>query len=126
MEYRIANNSSVSFRGIGAVVLLATNILVGGCAQGYPNRPLENWQPNLGYQGTVASAEKSRRSDPSDELLLMLAFSGGGTRAAAFSYDVLERLAQLSVQNDGRTTRFLDEVDAISSVSGGSFTFSRP
>ena len=53
---------------------------------------------------------------------LMLSFSGGGTRAAALSYGVLEELRDTPVVATGRQTRLLDDVDIISSVSGGSFT----
>jgi NTE family protein len=58
----------------------------------------------------------------SDELLLILTFSGGGTRAAALAYGVLQTLADTQIVVDGQKRRLLDEVDAISSVSGGSFT----
>jgi NTE family protein len=58
----------------------------------------------------------------SEELLLVLSFSGGGTRAAAFSYGVLEELRATEVTFDGKKRRLLDEVDMISGVSGGSFT----
>lgn len=61
-------------------------------------------------------------SQKSDELLLILTFSGGGTRAAALSYGVLKALAETQVVVGGRQHRLLDEVDVISSVSGGSFT----
>lgn len=55
-------------------------------------------------------------------VLFILAFSGGGTRAAALSYGVLEELRDTRYETDGRQQRLLDEVDRISSVSGGSFT----
>jgi len=58
----------------------------------------------------------------SDTLLVGLAFSGGGTRAAAFSYGVLEAMADSTIQWDGGERRLSDEIDVISSVSGGSFT----
>jgi len=58
----------------------------------------------------------------SDELLLILTFSGGGTRAAALSFGVLQTLADTHIVVNGQKRRLLDEVDAISSVSGGSFT----
>jgi len=58
----------------------------------------------------------------SGDVSLILAFSGGGTRAAALAYGVMEELRDTSVVIDGRPVRVLDEVDAISSVSGGSFT----
>ncbi len=58
----------------------------------------------------------------SDDLLLLLTFSGGGTRAAALAYGVLEVLRDIVVEIEGRQRRLLDEVDSISAVSGGSFT----
>lgn len=67
-----------------------------------------------------AMAETGGRAAQSD-VFLILAFSGGGTRAAALAYGVLETLA--ATELDARTgRRLLDEVDVISSVSGGSFT----
>lgn len=52
----------------------------------------------------------------------MLGFSGGGTRAAAFSYGVLQELRDTTITDNSKSRRLLDEVDSISSVSGGSFT----
>jgi NTE family protein len=65
---------------------------------------------------------QQRRPENSSETLLILAFSGGGTRAASFSYGVLEALRDATITVDGRPRPLLQEVDAISSVSGGSFT----
>jgi NTE family protein len=76
---------------------------------------LAHWEPR-GPGSTAAAGSRS------DELLLILAFSGGGTRAAAFAYGMLEELAATPVVLDGRPRRLLDEVDLISAVSGGSFT----
>jgi len=53
---------------------------------------------------------------------LMLSFSGGGTRAAALSYGVMEELRDTPVVVAGRQKRLLDDIHMISSVSGGSFT----
>jgi NTE family protein len=61
-----------------------------------------------------------RRGEHED--LVILAFSGGGTRAAAFAYGVLETLRDIEVTaSSGRKARLLDEVDVITGVSGGSF-----
>jgi len=57
-----------------------------------------------------------------DSLFVCLMFSGGGTRAAALAYGVMEELRRTGVRVDGREKSLLDEVDCISSVSGGSFT----
>jgi NTE family protein len=54
--------------------------------------------------------------------MLVLTFSGGGTRAAAFSYGILEELRDEEITLEGSKRRVLNEVDAISGVSGGSFT----
>lgn len=64
----------------------------------------------------------SRLPHNSDQLFVVLAFSGGGTRAAAFSYGVLSALRDTVVDIDGRPRRLLDEVDVITAVSGGSYT----
>ena len=58
----------------------------------------------------------------SSDIGLIVAFSGGGTRAAALAYGVLEELRDTRVVIDGRPRRLLDEIDIVSSVSGGSFT----
>jgi NTE family protein len=56
----------------------------------------------------------------SDELLVGLAFSGGGTRAAAFSYGALTEIDRTSLRGGGKPGSLLDRVDFVSGVSGGS------
>lgn len=59
----------------------------------------------------------------SDKLFVVVTFSGGGKRAAAFSYGVLEALRGVKVTTpDGEQHSLLDEIDLISAVSGGAFT----
>lgn len=62
------------------------------------------------------------KTDPDGETIIFLAFSGGGTRAAALSYGLLEALRDTRYQDNGEQTSLLDDVGRISSVSGGSFT----
>ncbi len=99
---------------LAAIVGVSTS----ACGTYFPvNRPLEEWDREGGYRATrQASAEDS------DELVLMLALSGGGTRAAAFAYGALEELADTTLTFDGAQRSLIDEVDAVSGVSGGSFT----
>ena len=81
-------------------------------------------QPTLeaiGPPGRI-SRQELQTCGKDDDLLVMLTFSGGGTRAAAFSYGVLEALRDTEISIHGRKKRMLDEVDLISGVSGGSFT----
>lgn len=56
-----------------------------------------------------------------DDLLLALSFSGGGTRAAAFSFGVLTELDRIR-SSSNQTKSLLDRVDFVSGVSGGSVT----
>ncbi len=56
-----------------------------------------------------------------DELYIGLAFSGGGTRASAFSYGVLKAL-QAATQDDKNPDGLLPNVRLVSGVSGGSVT----
>jgi NTE family protein len=59
----------------------------------------------------------------SDKLFVVVTFSGGGKRAAAFSYGVLEALRDVKVTTpDGEQHSLLDEIDLISAVSGSAFT----
>jgi NTE family protein len=97
--------------------LVIASFLVQGCAHYPVNERLRQYSPNEGYRG-----KNMRAPGKSDNILLFVTFSGGGTRAAAFSYGVLEELAKTNVVIDGKKRRLLDEVDALSSVSGGSFT----
>ena len=102
------------------VGLLLLWVLAGGCGHfgHYPlNDPLDKLEPGYGY-----IPQNVRSPDNSEDLVLILSFSGGGTRAAAFSYGVLEELRATEVSLDGRKRRLVDEVDIISGVSGGSFT----
>lgn len=66
------------------------------------------------------SAFNSNNRDPN--LFFTLTFSGGGSRASALTYGVLLELRDTTITVNGVSQRLLDEVDIISSVSGGSFT----
>ncbi len=91
-----------------------------GCTAHYPvNKPLLE---TGAIENNNAILEAWRQSDRSETLGVLLAFSGGGTRAAAFSYGVLEVLADTEIVWENRKRRLIDEVNTISSVSGGSFT----
>src|SRR5438093_1184298 len=96
-------------------ILLA--LLLAGCAHYPVNAPLTHATTETGYRFTNLS-----HTNNSDSLFVILAFSGGGTRAAALSYGVLEELAKTQIIWEGKRGRLLDEVDLISSVSAGSFS----
>lgn len=96
-------------RRAASLVVLATLSLA--CAHFEMNEPLRQWDPE------VRSTRSTRA--PGDAVVIV-AFSGGGTRAAAFAYGVLEELA--ATRGPEGAKRLLDEVDLVSGVSGGSFT----
>jgi NTE family protein len=56
-----------------------------------------------------------------DDLFVGLAFSGGGTRASAFSYGVLSELDHMEA-GPARKGTLLDRIDYVSGVSGGAVT----
>ena len=90
-----------------------------GCASRPINERITAVDPARGYR---LEARLPDRPGNDPRTILVLAFSGGGTRAAAFSYGVLETLRDSAITVDGQRRRLLDEVDVITGVSGGSFT----
>ena len=96
---------------------LGCALLLAACATLAPNPPLAKYEPKAGYD----FERLQRGAENTDELFVILAFSGGGTRAAALAYGVLEALRDTPIEWRGRRRALLDEVDVISSISGGSF-----
>ena len=101
-------------------VLFALAVLsLAGCASRPINEPIAQVDPRGGYRSHLR-IQSRQNNDP--HTLFVLSFSGGGTRAAAFSYGVLEELRRTEVTIGGQRRRLIDEVDLITGVSGGSFT----
>jgi NTE family protein len=96
----------------GALAALAA-LLAPGCA-GWPGTPRLEKAGTAGYR-----LSESARPGQSEDLLVVVTISGGGMRAAALGYGVLEELRRTEVTVDGRRHPLLDEVDVISAVSGG-------
>ncbi|KIE41559.1 MULTISPECIES: patatin-like phospholipase family protein [Geobacter] len=107
----------VTGRGL-RLFLAGAALVAGGCAH-YPENPrLTTVSPAAGYRYSVV-----RPQPTADKPFVLLAFSGGGTRAAAFSFGLMEELNRVEYAGrDGAGHRLLDDVEIISSVSGGSFT----
>jgi NTE family protein len=100
------------------VAVVASLSLLSGCATRTINAPLLRYDETSANQFEGLGMKRGAHED-----LVILAFSGGGMRAAAFAYGVLETLRRIEmVTKEGRTVRLLDEVDLITGVSGGSFT----
>ncbi len=96
--------------------MLFAGALLAGCAS------IQNEPINVPISGSLAEAIPRGEDVPTylDDVVVGLAFSGGGTRAAAFSFGVLDELQHVPLR--GSRGSLLDKVDFISGVSGGSVT----
>ncbi|MCV2356060.1 patatin-like phospholipase family protein [Paucibacter sp. B2R-40] len=100
-----------------AGVCCLTIALLAGCASRPTNPPLLKQDHEHGYR---LSSWQAERGDP--EFGLVVAMSGGGTRAAAFSYGILEELRRTTLPTPTGPGRMLDDVNIVTGISGGSFT----
>ncbi len=106
-------------RSAALITAGAAACALAACAVRPYNPPLPN-QAIAGAPPSYTFDQRLPRNSP--KLFVVLTFSGGGTRAAAFTLGVLEKLADTAIAVDGQTRRLVDEVDVITAVSGGSFT----
>ena len=100
-------------------ICAAAGLALGGCASRPINEPLAQVDPGGGYRPSVLVTQREHNERST---VFIVSFSGGGTRAAALSYGVLEELRRTQITVDGQARRLIDEVDIITGVSGGSFT----
>jgi len=100
-------------------MLPAATLLVTACASTGVITNTAISEPQLVSSKEISTGKQGQRSDVA---FFFISLSGGGTRAAALSYGVLQELRDTQYRIDGESRRLLDEVDYISSVSGGSFT----
>jgi NTE family protein len=107
-------------RGVGIrVITCFLSLTLSACVAIYhpTNEPISEIDEQSGYR-RIGGGDWDQLGDS----VVLLAFSGGGTRAAALSYGVMQELRDTVYLQNGEEKRVLDEVDSISSVSGGSFT----
>ena len=102
-----------------AVLAALLMLSVTGCAHYPVNARLAASGPQNPYHFPEMVLD---RPNPQDELFVCLSFSGGGTRAAAFSYGALLALRDSDIGRGGTAKSLLDEVDCIAGISGGAFT----
>ncbi|WP_428634768.1 patatin-like phospholipase family protein, partial [Sedimenticola sp.] len=84
--------------------------LISGCASTarFPDNP------------PLVVAKPIETTYSTDSTILLLTLSGGGSRASAFAYGVMEALHQTPLTTLPNAASLLDKVDIISAVSGGS------
>ena len=99
----------------GFLAAIGVAALSGGCTSVY------NLPHNQPLTGTVQALPLGSEVPlTSDDVMISLAFSGGGTRAAAFSFGVLKEIEATRIRDRGKNVSLLDRVDFVSGVSGGS------
>lgn len=102
-------------RSVSSIIGLCVGLL--GCAS-IQNAPVNQPGSSRSLAGKVHLNAEERSIEDDD--LVALSFSGGGTRAAAFSFGVLTELERTPVR--GASASMLDRIDFISGVSGGAVT----
>jgi NTE family protein len=105
----------------GSILVLTAcvaSLVLGGCAVRPVTPALAHYEPASGYRWNPGRVLPD--NDP--QTLLILTFSGGGTRAAAFADGVLEELHRTAVKTPQGTASALSQIDLITGTSGGSFT----
>lgn len=113
--------STTLIRQPGVLLLIGCATLLLGCEYVRPtmNAPLAQWDATYGYRSANLPPSKTGSSD---SLFIVASFSGGGARASALSYGVLQEMARTPIVWEGREKRLIDELNIIHAVSGGSFT----
>lgn len=111
MKHRRPN---VSYR---VIARLAALLALAGCASLH-NEPINKPVADVNAAAAIGRSDLAY----ADDLLVGLSFSGGGTRAAAYSYGVLRELDRTRIRDQGKEVSLLDHLDFISGVSGGSVT----
>ncbi|UOO81014.1 patatin-like phospholipase family protein [Uruburuella testudinis] len=99
---------------VSAVLALSACSLV----QYQPLKTISKVDLNSGYRLQKVMDEK--RDAAENDMLVVLMFSGGGTRAAALGYGVLEELNKQKIWVNGKESSLIEQIDLVTGVSGGS------
>jgi NTE family protein len=90
------------------------SVVLGACATKYENTPLAAGESNPERRQVLPEAP--------DRPLILMSFSGGGSRAAALAETVLQQLKAARYTTASGEHPLIDDVKLVSSVSGGSVT----
>ncbi len=103
------------------LLILLSSLFLSACTtvQYQPLPPIEKVDLKSGYRLSTA-LYKNKINNNSNDVLMIMSFSGGGTRAAALGYGVLEELSRNKLPHLGKDISMADQVDLVFGVSGGS------
>ena len=124
---RIQRGFARGLRRARTTAVLLVALLFGGCVptttDTVPLAPTVLEAPqsgNISSDGYRFEALPNIKQPP--DLLVLVAMSGGGKRSAAYSYGALKGMREVVVPSSYGQRSLLSSLDAISGVSGGSFT----
>lgn len=102
---------------IKSVVVLAMATTLSACSLVLykPVETIKQVNPDSGYRQKNVVGEGAK-----DGNLIVVMFSGGGTRAAALGYGVLEQFQKQNIKSSEKGSTLLDNIDVVFGVSGGS------
>lgn len=107
---------AVTARAVLVFILNCSLLLTGCSALHYEvNPPLSAVAADRGYR-----LHRFIDAEEADHLFMQVNVSGGGARAAALGFGVLEELRDTRVRWEGRDERLIDDLDVLMGVSGGS------
>src|SRR5580692_8293116 len=89
--------------------MVACAALLVGCTQAIHNDPIN--QPLTANDTRVERAVEHEAQPSIDDMVVALSFSGGGMRAAAFSYGVLTGFDETPVKTRTGPVSLLDRLD---------------
>lgn len=106
-------------RWLCGLCVFAGILHLGACSTAHYSisPPLADRAVDSGY--TIRNLQAPSNSD---SLTIVLALSGGGYRAAALGYAVMELMQETPIRWQGHDRTLMQEVDFISAVSGGSLS----
>jgi NTE family protein len=102
------------------IVCCLVLLFMSGCAS---YGKIENLPVTESSGAQEYSLRSFTRADKNDDLDLLLTFSGGGTRAAATAYGVMQELRDTTISINGETRRLLWITDlTITTITGTTTT----
>ena len=102
---------------LSRVLAIAAATLVASCGH-VTNLPLN--KPVSDIHAGLGTSLYRETPESTDDLMVGLAFSGGGMRAAAFSFGALKEIARATITVRGKRVALIDHIDFVTGVSGGS------
>ena len=106
-----------SFKLLASLLLV---LLLQACAsvQYQPLATIDRITPDEGYRPRQAISQQKLPGN-ADDVFMVVMFSGGGSRAAALGYGVLEELNRQRFDWNGKPLSLFDQIDMTFGVSGG-------